>query len=434
MTNPLGDLISRGEGGYNSYNRGTSNGRILGANRDIDFSQMTLAELQRRQGLPSGDPDRVFAVGKYQIIPATMSGVVERMQLDPNEQFTPALQERIFAEDLIRRKRPDIYDYITGQPGATLHAAQKAACMEWASVADPDTGRVYAPYARHGNRASIQASEVADALDRMRVDYRASVDRGVTPEDAWKAVTGQTQAMDQTRTPQTQDQLQAQSRQTDAMADGLLKQDERGPDVRGLQQSLNELGFRDARGLALVEDSDYGRRTKEAVEAFQRANGLKVDGISGPDTLARIGERLPQRGIVTVTAEITGVVASMADRNHTNHPLYRQAYDGLKQLDPQKLGFRSEQAYQNAAGTLAFEARVSGLQRIDHVIANRDGTGLFAVHGAMDDPRHHRIYVDKAQAAEQPVERSTQQLEQTFPQQIAPAQQQEREQRRGITI
>ncbi len=97
--------------------------------------------------------------------------------------------------------------------------------------------------------------------------------------------------------------------------------------------------------------------------------------------------------------------------------MYRQAYDGLKQLDSQEMGFRSEQEYRNAAGTLAFEARVSGLQRIDHVVANRDGTGLFVVQGAMSDPAHHRIYVDKAQAAHQSIERSTQQIEQERQQQ-----------------
>jgi hypothetical protein len=52
------------------------------------------------------------------------------------------------------------------------------------------------------------------------------------------------------------------------------------------------------------------------------------------------------------TAEITSVAAGMADRNHPSHPLYRQAYDGLEQLDPKKVGVRSEQKYRNAAGTL----------------------------------------------------------------------------------
>lgn len=65
MTNPLGDLISRGEGGYNSYNRGTLHGRIVPANQNIDFARMTLDELTRRQALSISSPDKVFAVGKY---------------------------------------------------------------------------------------------------------------------------------------------------------------------------------------------------------------------------------------------------------------------------------------------------------------------------------------------------------------------------------
>lgn len=95
MSNALGSLIARGEGGYNDYNRGTytkPNGKqdILPANQDIDFSQMTIAELQRRQHLPKSDPNFVFAVGKYQIIPGTMSEVVARMRLDPNERMPVA--------------------------------------------------------------------------------------------------------------------------------------------------------------------------------------------------------------------------------------------------------------------------------------------------------------------------------------------------------
>ena len=114
--------------------------------------------------------------------------------------------------------------------------------------------------------------------------------------------------------------------------------------------------------------------------------------------------------------------------------MYREAYDGLRQIDPQKLGFHSEQDYRNAAGTLAFEARVSGLQRIDHVLANRDGTGLFAVQGRLDDLAHHRIYVDKTQAGAQLLERSTRQFEEERQSQLEPAQQHEREQRRTVMV
>ncbi|MGO4778816.1 hypothetical protein AB4084_25455, partial [Lysobacter sp. 2RAB21] len=148
-------LLERGEGGYGSYNRG----RAGDANgRTIDFSQMTLGELQRRQHLPAGNPDRLFAVGKYQIIPGTMDLAVASLRLDPNQRVTPELQERIFSDYLISRKQPGIRDYITGQPGASLHRAQDQLAGEWASVADPDTGR-----SRYGgvggNAASISAPD-----------------------------------------------------------------------------------------------------------------------------------------------------------------------------------------------------------------------------------------------------------------------------------
>ena len=64
-----------------------------------------------------------------------------------------------------------------------------------------------------------------------------------------------------------------------ALADGVLQQGERGDDVRALQASLNQLGFRDAQGNALETDSGiYGQRTLEAVRGFQQANGLDASG------------------------------------------------------------------------------------------------------------------------------------------------------------
>jgi len=52
------------------------------------------------------------------------------------------------------------------------------------------------------------------------------------------------------------------------------------------------------------------------------------------------------------------------------------------------------------------------MSRIDTVALSTNGSGLFAVQGAMNDPGHNRIYVDKSQAAAQPIEKSSQQLQQ----------------------
>ncbi|WP_313318522.1 peptidoglycan-binding protein [Stenotrophomonas sp.] len=67
--------------------------------------------------------------------------------------------------------------------------------------------------------------------------------------------------------------------QRDALADGVLQRGERGNDVRALQESLNQLGFRDAQGGSLETNSAiYGQRTAEAVRSFQQANGLEPTG------------------------------------------------------------------------------------------------------------------------------------------------------------
>lgn len=198
-----------------------------------------------------------------------------------------------------------------------------------------------------------------------------------------------------------------------ATADGVLRQGERGAEVKAMQETLTKLGYRDAQGRELVPDGNFGARTEDALRAFQRDHGLKDDGIAGPKTLdaLKIGERQPL----------------ISDANHPGNAMYRQALSQLEQLGPQA-GFRNQQEMQNAAASLAFEAKVSGLDRIDHVALGTNGQGLFAVQGRLDDPAHHRIYADREAAAQQPVERSSQQWQQDAQQQQSQqAQAQQRE-------
>lgn len=57
----------------------------------------------------------------------------------------------------------------------------------------------------------------------------------------------------------------------------LLKKGYRGEEVKLLQKALH-----------LYEDGIFGRITEDAVKAFQRANGLKVDGIVGNQTWSKL--------------------------------------------------------------------------------------------------------------------------------------------------
>ena len=80
---------------------------------------------------------------------------------------------------------------------------------------------------------------------------------------------------------------------TSPLADGVLLNGERGEEVRGLQTSLNQLGFRDGQGAELETRSGiYGGKTQEAVRAFQVANQLEATGNADARTRATIAQQL----------------------------------------------------------------------------------------------------------------------------------------------
>jgi hypothetical protein len=107
--------------------------------------------------------------------------------------------------------------------------------------------------------------------------------------------------------------------------------------------------------------------------------------------------------------------------------MFQQAVKGLEQLVPQ--AFKNRRELENAAGAMLFEAKASGLARIDHVLQSTNGTGLFAVQGALNDPAHHRIHLDKMQAAAEPIQKSTVQVRQEIPTAIYAPQQEDKERR-----
>ena len=132
----LGELISAGEGNYNSVNRGLDpkTGKNYGS-FETDLSKMTINEILKRNKLKFGDKNRMNAVGKYQIIASTMKEAKETMKLTGNEKFTKDMQERIFKEFLIP-KRKGLNDYLKGGK-TSIEQAQYEASKEWASIPVP---------------------------------------------------------------------------------------------------------------------------------------------------------------------------------------------------------------------------------------------------------------------------------------------------------
>ena len=86
----------------------------------------------------------------------------------------------------------------------------------------------------------------------------------------------------------------------------IYKIGSRGEVVRQIQKALH-----------LIPDGIFGELTEEAVRQFQTDNGLKVDGIVGPATLAKL---IPQR-LKTSKRTITEIIVHCSDtpegRNQT---------------------------------------------------------------------------------------------------------------------
>ena len=175
----LAELIGKAESenDYNNYNRGTAGGRILGAKFKRSLITSHLAAILADMALPPENTNRLFAVGRYQLIPTTLKDAIAVLNLDKTDIFDEALQDRIFADYLLKRKRPQIYEYITGASN-DIKAAVFEASLEWASIADPNTG--YSHYG-NGNHASITSAQMNAALKNARVAY---TEMGMTFEKA----------------------------------------------------------------------------------------------------------------------------------------------------------------------------------------------------------------------------------------------------------
>jgi peptidoglycan hydrolase-like protein with peptidoglycan-binding domain len=213
----------------------------------------------------------------------------------------------------------------------------------------------------------------------------------------------------------------ARARPADAMADGVLSLHDKGQAVTDLQTRLAAQGFDAGKGKAFA-DGDFGPTTKGQVEAFQRAQGLTpVDGIAGRDTLGRLDQLERARGTgaaehaAPTPARDAVPTSSMAHPDHPDHARYGEAVGKLQALEQQRAQggqarlFEDPQQLERMAGQVVFESKVSGMHRIDSIVARPDGQGVFAVQGQLGDPSAQRVYVDQQQAKNQSVEQSTQQ-------------------------
>lgn len=156
---PLADLLAKGEGDYDSINRGYAGDTPGGMSRltGRHLTTYTVAEVIHQQRY------RLYAVGRYQFIPRTLLFAVNASGVNMADKFNEATQDRLMAA-LIAYKRPYILSYLQGSHndlGGTLDELAR----EWASV-EYRGGRSY--YRRGGNRAHIRRADAAKVLQAIK--------------------------------------------------------------------------------------------------------------------------------------------------------------------------------------------------------------------------------------------------------------------------
>ena len=114
-------------GNYGIYNV-KQNGKYVA--KKVDQNNTSLNTIMNMQ-----DNKQMNAFGAYQIIGDTMKEAKTALGLTGNEKMTQQLQDRIYQDHLVKVKRKDMYNYLTG--GNDLNAAITAAAKEWASIGVP---------------------------------------------------------------------------------------------------------------------------------------------------------------------------------------------------------------------------------------------------------------------------------------------------------
>ena len=178
---PLFDLIAKGEGGYNSINRGSAGDSPGGAAKYFgkNLTDMTVGEIMDLQA-----QKKVHAVGKYQIVAGTMKDFVARGGVSRGDMFNAKTQEK-FPHYVVYKKRPTVAKYLEGK--ASLNDAILALSAEFASIGVPEDtpagaasriGLIGYPksfrpkgttfYAETSNRAHTTPEDVGSALQRIK--------------------------------------------------------------------------------------------------------------------------------------------------------------------------------------------------------------------------------------------------------------------------
>jgi muramidase (phage lysozyme) len=135
-----------GQRGYDAVNKGKAGDTPQGYPGLSDLTVGQVMELQANK--------KIFAAGKYQIIPPTLAQLIKDKILKPDDKFSPENQDKLAMELINRRLK---------KAGSDTFSQQLELSKEFAAIENPLTGKSY-HHGKAGNRASISTKQIQLAL------------------------------------------------------------------------------------------------------------------------------------------------------------------------------------------------------------------------------------------------------------------------------
>ena len=234
---------------------------------------------------------RLFALGRYQIIPDTREGCRVALGLKGSDLFSPQVQDMCYSKYLIVKKRPAVMAYLTGN--GDIEKAARELAMEWASVGiAPGSKGAY----KTGGSKGLTSYYEGDGVNSASISYerikaalmadKAAIENGGIAEQT----IGKEPVKEEEQKPSTGDTTKTPEMAPTSVNIDLNKAVARNKAYNYGRETWKEI----QRGVGLTGndvDGYVGKITTQAIANWQAANGFTgkdVDGICGPKTLAAI--------------------------------------------------------------------------------------------------------------------------------------------------
>ena len=166
----------------------------------------------------------------------------------------------------------------------------------------------------------------------------------------------------------------------------LSKYGSRGSEVRTIQDKLKRWGYYTGN-----VDGIYGSLTVSAVKKFQQKNGLTVDGIAGPKTLAAMG-------ITSSSSSSSSSSSNSSDVNLLARVIYGEArgepYTGQVAVGAVILNRVKSSKFPNTIAGVVYQSGAFDAVADGQVNLNPDSTAKKAAQDALNgwDPSYGAIY------------------------------------------